>query len=148
MGRRSESQLNAGKAGKSEYCVGDGCGGFRLQCRRIAGPRRTLLTAGQSTPDSTQRSGETVCASAVSDPTFIRLRSATTETSMRAESIERRIRAKAYELWREDGRMEGCADEYWRKARILVEAEIAEEDGRRGTIDGADDTDEAGNSQA
>jgi hypothetical protein len=44
--------------------------------------------------------------------------------------------------------MEGCADEYWRKARILVEAEIAEEDGRRGTIDGADDTDEAGNSQA
>ncbi|WP_267939541.1 DUF2934 domain-containing protein [Paraburkholderia sp. HD33-4] len=49
---------------------------------------------------------------------------------MAAESIEERIRAKAYALWQEDGRMEGCADEYWRKARALVEAEIAEEQRR------------------
>lgn len=62
---------------------------------------------------------------------------------MRAETIEQRIRAKAYELWQEDGSMEGCADEYWRRARSLVEAEIAEEDRRRGAIRGAADNDEA-----
>jgi hypothetical protein len=41
------------------------------------------------------------------------------------EPIERRIRAKAYELWLADGAMEGCADEYWRQARETVEKEIA-----------------------
>jgi hypothetical protein len=41
------------------------------------------------------------------------------------ETIERRIRTKAYELWLADGAMEGCADEYWRQARETVEKEIA-----------------------
>jgi hypothetical protein len=67
---------------------------------------------------------------------------------MRAETIEQRIRAKAYELWQEDGSMEGCADEYWKRARNLVEAEIAEDGRRRGTIPDADNGDEADNSQA
>jgi hypothetical protein len=56
---------------------------------------------------------------------------------MQAETIEQRIRAKAYALWQEDGSMEGCADEYWRKARVLVEAEITEEELTRGAVDGA-----------
>ncbi|WP_156516626.1 DUF2934 domain-containing protein [Paraburkholderia caribensis] len=60
--------------------------------------------------------------------------------------IERRIRARAYTLWQEDGSMEGCADEYWRIARSLVEAEIAEEGRRRGPVDRAVDNDEAGDS--
>ncbi|MFL9912956.1 DUF2934 domain-containing protein [Paraburkholderia fungorum] len=46
---------------------------------------------------------------------------------MNTATFEERIRAKAYELWQEDGSMEGCADEYWRKARTLVEAELADE---------------------
>jgi hypothetical protein len=61
---------------------------------------------------------------------------------MQAKTIEQRIRAKAYALWQEDGSMEGCADEYWRKARSLVEAEIAEEERRCGASDngtGAED---------
>jgi hypothetical protein len=56
---------------------------------------------------------------------------------MYRETVEQRIRAKAYSLWQEDGSMEGCADEYWRKARSIVEAEIAEEGRRPGAIDGA-----------
>jgi hypothetical protein len=63
---------------------------------------------------------------------------------MQEQTIEQRIRSKAYELWQEDGSMEGCADEYWRKARSVVEAEIADERRRRGTIDGAAGGDEAG----
>jgi hypothetical protein len=43
------------------------------------------------------------------------------------QSIEERIRTKAYELWLADGAMEGCADEYWRQARETVEKEIASE---------------------
>lgn len=43
------------------------------------------------------------------------------------ESIERRIRTRAYELWLADGAMEGCADEYWRQARETVEKEIKSE---------------------
>ncbi|MEW9585483.1 DUF2934 domain-containing protein [Paraburkholderia sp. DGU8] len=65
------------------------------------------------------------------------------EILMPAETIEQRIRAKAYELWQEDGSMEGCADEYWRRARSLVEAEIAEEERRRGAVGGAAQNDEA-----
>jgi hypothetical protein len=65
------------------------------------------------------------------------------EILMRAETIEERIRAKAYELWQEDGSMEGCADEYWRRARSLVEAEIAEEERRREASRGAAQNDEA-----
>ncbi|MGT2477688.1 DUF2934 domain-containing protein [Paraburkholderia terrae] len=63
-----------------------------------------------------------------------------------ADRIEQRIRAKAYALWQEDGSMEGCADEYWRKARHLVEAEIAEEQRNCAPIDGAADS--AGNTSA
>jgi hypothetical protein len=54
---------------------------------------------------------------------------------MNGETVELRIRAKAYSLWQEDGSMEGCADEYWRKARSIVEAEIAEEKRRHGEGD-------------
>lgn len=54
-------------------------------------------------------------------------------------TVEERIRAKAYELWLEDGSMEGCADEYWRRARSLVEAELADEQRVRGGVDGAAD---------
>lgn len=45
--------------------------------------------------------------------------------AMDNESIEGRIRTKAYELWLADGAMEGSADEYWRQARETVENEIA-----------------------
>ncbi len=40
-------------------------------------------------------------------------------------SVEERIRARAYELWQQDGGLEGCADEYWHMARALVEEEMA-----------------------
>jgi hypothetical protein len=40
-------------------------------------------------------------------------------------TIEERIRACAYELWQQDGSLEGCADEYWHIARVLVEKEMA-----------------------
>ncbi|WGS54967.1 DUF2934 domain-containing protein (plasmid) [Paraburkholderia sp. D15] len=46
---------------------------------------------------------------------------------MSQETLENRIRRRAYELWLADGSMEGCADEYWRRARLEVEAEVAEE---------------------
>jgi Protein of unknown function (DUF2934) len=42
---------------------------------------------------------------------------------------EERIRKRAYVLWEEDGSMEGCNDEYWRKARELVEEEMLLEQG-------------------
>ncbi len=32
-----------------------------------------------------------------------------------------------HELWLQDGGMEGCADEYWRQAREMVEQELREE---------------------
>jgi hypothetical protein len=44
---------------------------------------------------------------------------------MKNRTVEERIRTRAYQLWQEDGGMEGCADEYWRQARKVVEAEIA-----------------------
>lgn len=42
---------------------------------------------------------------------------------MENESLEEQIRARAYELWEKDGSPEGRADEYWERARTLVEAE-------------------------
>ncbi len=42
-------------------------------------------------------------------------------------TIEERIRLRAYELWLQDGGLEGCADEYWRQARATVEDEVAKE---------------------
>ncbi|MEM5460230.1 DUF2934 domain-containing protein [Paraburkholderia phytofirmans] len=58
---------------------------------------------------------------------------------MHTATVEERIRAKAYELWQDDGSMEGCADEYWRRARSLVEAELADEQRSQGHVDGAAD---------
>jgi hypothetical protein len=43
-------------------------------------------------------------------------------------SVEERIRARAFELWQQDGSLEGCADEYWHMARELVEKEMAASD--------------------
>lgn len=44
---------------------------------------------------------------------------------MNEMTVVERIRARAYELWQQDGSLEGCADEYWRLARVLVEKEMA-----------------------
>lgn len=42
-------------------------------------------------------------------------------------ALTQRIRTRAAELWRQDGSLEGCADEYWRQARLLVELEVIAE---------------------
>jgi hypothetical protein len=42
-------------------------------------------------------------------------------------TVEERIRIRAYELWQRDGSMEGCADEYCRQAREVIEQELREE---------------------
>jgi hypothetical protein len=42
---------------------------------------------------------------------------------MGTESMEERIRARAYELWERDGSPQGRADDDWNKARALVESE-------------------------
>jgi hypothetical protein len=39
------------------------------------------------------------------------------------QDMETRIRERAYALWDQDGRPEGRAEEYWEKARRLIEAE-------------------------
>lgn len=44
---------------------------------------------------------------------------------MNEMTVVERIRARAYELWQQDGGLEGCADEYWHMARALVEKEVA-----------------------
>lgn len=44
---------------------------------------------------------------------------------MHEMTVVERIRARAYELWQQDGGLEGCADEYWHMARALIEKEIA-----------------------
>jgi hypothetical protein len=38
---------------------------------------------------------------------------------------EARIREWAYQLWQEDGAPEGRADEYWHRARTLLEDETS-----------------------
>lgn len=59
---------------------------------------------------------------------------------MHTPTVEERIRTRAYELWQEDGSMEGCADEYWRRARTLVEAELAaEQREQEGRLDATSD---------
>ncbi len=63
---------------------------------------------------------------------------------MHIGTFEERIRAKAYELWQEDGSMEGCADEYWRRARSIVEAELTGEQRLREGTDGERDGSEKG----
>jgi hypothetical protein len=37
--------------------------------------------------------------------------------------LELRIRERAYQLWQEDGAPEGKSDEYWHRARKLIEDE-------------------------
>ena len=37
--------------------------------------------------------------------------------------LARRIRERAYLLWEAEGRPDGRADEYWHRARELIEAE-------------------------
>ncbi len=46
---------------------------------------------------------------------------------MEDQTLEERIRLKAFQLWKQDGSMEGCADEYWRQAREMIEIEVLEE---------------------
>jgi hypothetical protein len=36
---------------------------------------------------------------------------------------EQRIRERAYKLWHADGEPEGRSEEYWHRARVLIEAE-------------------------
>ncbi|WP_087660353.1 DUF2934 domain-containing protein [Caballeronia terrestris] len=43
------------------------------------------------------------------------------------QTLEKRIRRKAFDLWKQDGSMEGCADEYWRQAREMIESDVQEE---------------------
>lgn len=47
---------------------------------------------------------------------------------MNEMTMAERIRARAYELWQQDGCLEGCADEYWHMARALIEKEIASQE--------------------
>jgi hypothetical protein len=44
---------------------------------------------------------------------------------MSTMTMEEKIRVRAYELWQQDGSLEGCADEYWHLARAQVENEMA-----------------------
>jgi hypothetical protein len=44
---------------------------------------------------------------------------------MENNSMVERIRARAYELWESDGGPDGRDDEYWEKARTLIESESA-----------------------
>jgi Protein of unknown function (DUF2934) len=43
--------------------------------------------------------------------------------SDRDQDLDYRIRLRAYLLWEAEGRPEGRADEYWHRARELIEAE-------------------------
>ena len=40
-------------------------------------------------------------------------------------TLEEKIRERAFELWQQDGSLEGCADEYWHMARAQIEKEMA-----------------------
>lgn len=39
------------------------------------------------------------------------------------DGLEERIRARAYQMWEDEGRPDGRADSHWEKARILVAIE-------------------------
>jgi hypothetical protein len=39
------------------------------------------------------------------------------------DELEQRIRARAHQLWEDEGRPDGQADTHWEKARILVAIE-------------------------
>jgi hypothetical protein len=55
--------------------------------------------------------------------------SASSGDEVKPQTIEQRIRDRAYQLWQQDGALEGCADEYWYQARQMVEQEISEDEG-------------------
>lgn len=44
---------------------------------------------------------------------------------MHNKSLEEKLRLRAYHLWEADGRPEGRSEEYWEKARVLLEQELA-----------------------
>jgi len=44
---------------------------------------------------------------------------------MHNKSLEEKLRLHAYHLWEADGRPEGRSAEYWEKARVLLERELA-----------------------
>ena len=44
---------------------------------------------------------------------------------MHNKSLEEKLRLHAYHLWEADGRPEGRSAEYWEKARVLLEQELA-----------------------
>jgi hypothetical protein len=44
---------------------------------------------------------------------------------MHNKSLEEKLRIEAYHLWEADGRPEGRSAEYWEKARVLLEQELA-----------------------
>jgi hypothetical protein len=52
---------------------------------------------------------------------------------LEALKLAQRIRTRANELWKQDGSLEGCADEYWRQARQLVEREAETEAAKLGS---------------
>lgn len=43
---------------------------------------------------------------------------------MENESMEEKIRARAYELWEKDGSPAGQADKYWEEARASLEGDL------------------------
>jgi hypothetical protein len=43
---------------------------------------------------------------------------------MENESMEEKIRARAYELWEKDGSPAGQADKYWEQARASLEGDL------------------------
>ncbi len=47
----------------------------------------------------------------------------TTEGEPAAADSDRRIRERAYLLWEFEGRQDGGVDQYWHRARELIEAE-------------------------
>lgn len=51
------------------------------------------------------------------------------DRNMTSDMLEDRIRERAYRLWEQDGRPEGKADDYWTRARHLIEAEVREHGG-------------------
>jgi len=42
---------------------------------------------------------------------------------LQMDTLEQRIRARAHELWEEEGRPEGRAENHWAQARALVASE-------------------------
>ncbi len=50
-----------------------------------------------------------------------------------SEDFETRVRHRAYFLWEQDGKPEGRQDEYWHRARDLVEDEDRQASGRAPT---------------